>query len=116
LRIAREKEGPRFSPWAELITSSGNDDYSQCFPIVVIQEAGLDGFWIHRMLEAEGIESHVVDPASIAIARRRWRAKADRIDGEALVVAVKPLRVWWQLPPDRASLRVTGAPINPRHS
>src|SRR3954453_9227567 len=31
------------------------------FPIIVIQEAGLDGFWIHRMLEQEGIESHVVD-------------------------------------------------------
>ena len=36
------------------------------FPIIVIQEAGLDGFWIHRVLESEGIESHVVDPASIA--------------------------------------------------
>src|SRR4051812_391277 len=31
------------------------------FPLIVIQEAGLDGFWIHRVLEAEGIESHVVD-------------------------------------------------------
>ena len=29
------------------------------FPLVVIQEAGLDGFWIHRVLEREGIESHV---------------------------------------------------------
>lgn len=55
------------------------------FPIVVIQEAGLDGFWIHRVLLQEGIESHVVDPASVAISRRRRRAKTDRIDGEALV-------------------------------
>jgi transposase len=53
------------------------------FPIIVIQEAGLDGFWIHRVLESEGIESHVVDPASIATSRRRRRAKTDRIDGEA---------------------------------
>lgn len=60
----------------------------QCFPIVVIQEAGLDGFWIHRVLEAEGIESHVVDPASIATSRRRRRAKTDKIDGEALVRAL----------------------------
>jgi transposase len=60
----------------------------RCFPIVVVQEAGLDGFWIHRVLEAEGIESHVVDPASIAISRRRRRAKTDRIDGEALVRAL----------------------------
>src|SRR3984957_1905721 len=55
------------------------------FPIIVIQEAGLDGFWIHRVLESEGIESHVVDPASILTSRRRRRAKTDTIDGETLV-------------------------------
>ena len=55
------------------------------FPLVVIQEAGLDGFWIHRALVGEGIESHVADPASIATSRRRRRVRTDRIDGEALV-------------------------------
>ena len=55
------------------------------FPIIVIQEAGLDGFWIYRALQREGIESYVVDAASIATSRRRRRAKTDRIDGEALV-------------------------------
>jgi transposase len=39
------------------------------FPIIVIQEAGLDGFWIHRVLEVEGIENHVVDAASILTPR-----------------------------------------------
>ena len=58
------------------------------FPIIVIQEAGLDGFWIHRVLLSEGIESHVVDAASIATSRRRRRAKTDRIDGEALLRAL----------------------------
>jgi transposase len=58
------------------------------FPIIVIQEAGLDGFWIHRLLQTEGIESYVVDPASIATSRRRRRAKTDKIDGEALVRAL----------------------------
>src|ERR1700720_1048456 len=60
----------------------------QSFPIIVIQEAGLDGFWIHRVLQSEGIESYVVDAASIATSRRRRRAKTDRIDGEALVRAL----------------------------
>jgi transposase len=55
------------------------------FPIVTIQEAGLDGFWLHRVLQNEGIESHVVDAASIAVSRRRRRAKTDRIDGESLL-------------------------------
>lgn len=55
------------------------------FPIIVIQEAGLDGFWLHRLLQGEGIESHVVDAASIAVPRKRRRAKTDRIDGEMLL-------------------------------
>lgn len=63
------------------------------FPFVVIQEAGLDGFWIDRALQNEGIESHVVDPASIATARRRRRAKTDGIDGEALVRALRERKV-----------------------
>src|SRR5215213_10098499 len=58
------------------------------FPIIAIQEAGLDGFWIHRVLQREGTESHVVDPASIATSRRRRRAKTDKIDGEALIRAL----------------------------
>ena len=60
----------------------------QVVPIIVIQEAGLDGFWIHRLLQDERVESHVVDPASIATSRRRRRAKTDKIDGEALVRAL----------------------------
>jgi transposase len=60
----------------------------QTVPIIVIQEAGLDGFWIHRLLQGDGIESYVVDPASIATSRRRRRAKTDKIDGEALVRAL----------------------------
>jgi transposase len=57
----------------------------QSFPVIVIQEAGLDGFWLHRVLAAGGIESHVVDAASIAVPRRRRRVKTDKIDGEALL-------------------------------
>ena len=57
----------------------------QDFRTIVIQEAGLDGFWIHRVLEGEGIESHVVDAASILTSRRRRRAKTDKIDGETLL-------------------------------
>lgn len=56
------------------------------FPMVVIQEAGLDGYWIHRALSNESwIESHIVDAASVAVSRKRRRAKTDRIDGEMLI-------------------------------
>jgi transposase len=53
--------------------------------IVSIYEAGLDGFWVHRLLEGNGVESYVVDAASIEVNRRSRRAKTDRIDVEKLL-------------------------------
>jgi transposase len=52
------------------------------------QEAGYDGFWLHRVLTAAGIASLVVDPASIHVDRRARRAKTDRIDAQALLRAL----------------------------
>jgi transposase len=59
--------------------------------VMAIHEAGLDGFWVHRLLSANGVESHVVDPASIAVPRRHRRAKTDAIDGETLL---RTLMAW----------------------
>ena len=48
-------------------------------------EAGREGFWLHRALEARGIENLVVDASSIEVNRRQRRAKTDRMDVEKLV-------------------------------
>jgi len=48
-------------------------------------EAGREGFWLHRALEAMGIENFVVDASSIEVNRRQRRAKTDRMDVEKLV-------------------------------
>jgi transposase len=57
--------------------------------LVVIQEAGLDGFWLGRVLDKETwIESHIVEAGSIAMPRRHRRAKTDRLDGETLIRAL----------------------------
>lgn len=53
--------------------------------VMAIQEAGLDGFWLHRLLVDNGVESTVVDPASIAVDRRHRRVKTDSVDGETLL-------------------------------
>ena len=50
--------------------------------VVSCYEAGRDGFWLHRYLVAQGIESHVVDSASIEVNRRKRRAKSDRLEWE----------------------------------
>ena len=75
--------------------------------LVVIQEAGLDGFWIHRLLIANGIESHVVEPASIAVPRRHRRAKTDIIDGETLL---RTLRAFKRGEPRVCSMVVAPSP------
>ena len=48
-------------------------------------EAGYDGFWLHRLLEARGIRNFVIDPASLQVDRRARSAKTDRIDTERLL-------------------------------
>ena len=75
--------------------------------IVAIQEAGLDGFWVHRLLEANGVESHVVDQASIAVPRRRRRAKTDAIDGETLL---RTLLAWTRGEPRVCAMVVPPTP------
>jgi transposase len=54
-------------------------------PIRSCYEAGRDGFWLHRYLMAQGVESVVVDSASIEVNRRLRRAKSDRLDAHKLV-------------------------------
>jgi transposase len=56
--------------------------------VVVIYEAGQDGFWIQRALSALGYEAMVVDPASIPVERRARRAKTDRLDAIRLVTSL----------------------------
>src|SRR5260370_25001198 len=46
----------------------------QSFRIIVIQQTGLDRFWIHPALQNERIANHVVDAAPIATSRRRLSA------------------------------------------
>ena len=53
--------------------------------IVSCYEAGYDGFWLHRLLEAHGIRNYVIDPASLQVDRRARRAKTDGVDVERLL-------------------------------
>ena len=57
-------------------------------PVVSCYEAGRDGFWVHRCLVAMDIESHIVEPASIEVNRKKRRAKTDRIDAQKIVNAL----------------------------
>jgi transposase len=52
--------------------------------ITVAYEAGRDGFWLARWLQARGVETYVIHSTSIAVSREHRRAKTDRLDTELL--------------------------------
>ncbi len=54
-------------------------------PVVSCYEAGREGFWLHRFLQAHGITNQVVDSSSIEVNRRRRRAKSDGLDVRKLL-------------------------------
>lgn len=56
--------------------------------VVSCFEAGRDGFWLHRLLLANGVINHVVEPTSILVSRRARRAKTDRLDAQGLLRVV----------------------------
>lgn len=73
--------------------------------VALIYEAGQDGFWIARALQAEGVQVIVVDPASVPVARHARRVKTDRLDALKLL---EVLRGW--LRGARSELRVLHIP------
>ena len=73
--------------------------------VILIHEAGQDGFWIARLLDAKGIAVVVVDAASVQVTRHAKRAKTDRLDALKLL---EELRAW--LRGERRELRVLHIP------
>ena len=68
-------------------------------PVRSCDEAGRDGFWLHRWLIARHVENVVVDSSSIEVNRRARRAKTDRLDvGKLLALLLRWLggerKVW----------------------
>jgi transposase len=59
--------------------------------ILSCYEAGYDGFWLHRLLCARGIDNRILDAASILVDRRSRRAKTDRLDAAGLLRTVMAL-------------------------
>ena len=69
--------------------------------VVSCYEAGYNGFWLHRLLEARGVVNHVLDAASLMVSRKARRAKTDRLDAERLV---RVLTAFWRGEPKVCSI------------
>jgi transposase len=62
--------------WREEATKAGRT----IARIAVAYEAGRDGFWLARWLQARSIEAFVIHPNSIPVKREHRRPKTDRLD------------------------------------
>lgn len=69
----------------EVVRAKQQLEFAEEAPVHACYEAGRDGFWWHRFLEAHGVENRVIDSASIEVNRRKKRAKTDRLDVMGLV-------------------------------
>ena len=52
--------------------------------VVSCYEAGRNGFWLHRWLQAHQVHNVVVDSSSIEVNRRQRRSKTDKMDARKL--------------------------------
>ena len=64
----------------ERIRKRVSEELKKPVEVISCYEAGYDGFWLHRLLEARGVHNHVIDPASLQVDRRARPAKSDGID------------------------------------
>src|SRR6201987_2597976 len=57
----------------ERIRKRVSEELKKPVEVISCYEAGYDGFWLHRLLEARGVHNHVIDPASLQVDRRARR-------------------------------------------
>lgn len=104
--LSQEGIGERFSALlAELDESRRKLGLGGDSRVVVGYEAGHEGFWLYRALREAGIEAEVIDPVSLQVDRRSKRAKTDRLDAEALAMAL-----WRYVNGDSRALRMVRVP------
>lgn len=87
-RLSRHAVTPSAVELSELLgkmTERGAAQGKTVTRVVLAYEAGRDGFWLARYLEARGIEVYVIQPCSVLVDRRARRAKTDGLDVEMLM-------------------------------
>ena len=73
---------------SELLTAKQKFALPDDADVVTCYEAGRDGFWIHRALEATEVSNDVIESASLEVDRRMKQRKTDRLDVQKMVHAL----------------------------
>jgi len=70
---------------AEVVKARAAFGLADDVPIHAVYEAGRDGFWFSRWLQAQGVHCLVVEPCSVLGDRKAKHRKNDAIDARALL-------------------------------
>lgn len=104
--LSQEAIAERFAALqAEMVEAAARLGLREDGRVVVAYEAGHEGFWLVRALRERGIEAEVIDPVSLQVERRAKRVKTDRVDAEALTLAL-----WRYVNGDWRALRMVRVP------
>ena len=79
--------------WGEIADAKERFGLDDAVKVISCYEAGRDGFWIHRYLSSHGVNSFIIDPASVEVDRRKRRKKTDRLDAKKLLKVL--MRYMW---------------------
>lgn len=102
---ARMAAGDVGGMWRAVAAAKRQHGLAPAAKVVSCYEAGRDGFWLHRELEARGVQNRVVDSSSIEVNRRARRAKTDRLDARKLLAML-----WRYENGERTAWRVVRVP------
>jgi hypothetical protein len=102
-RVVTAGDGPGLLALLGKLRETAERRLGRAVRVVVIQE--VDGFWVHRLLVDNAIESHVVDAASLAVpgslAERRHRP-GHRQGGQSAATMIQVAWLWIRHQPGSA--------------
>jgi transposase len=73
----------------EVVQAKRRFGLPETVPVVRGDEAGREGFWRHRLVQAHGLTHSVVASSSIEVNRRQRRAKRDGLDVRKLLTMLR---------------------------
>jgi transposase len=100
-RYALAPSAEALAAWLDTAKARAGTAGRMVVRVVLAYEAGRDGFWLARYLEARGVEVYVIQPSSVLVDRRARRAKTDALDVEMLM---RTLLAWLRGEPGVCSM------------
>ena len=88
LHVLKPSDTPALIALIERHREVASNKTGSAVRVICCHEAGFEGSWLARCLEANGFETIVLDPSSLLVNRKARQRKTDRIDAKKMVRAL----------------------------